>query len=118
MGRKPGAKSRPSVCAYFLADPDDYATHRAAESHGFELSDVRVTFAIRLDGGRAAATTPACVPAGSTTFLVCGTIAAGSYRHITIYVDRRFPRERCDRPVVPRDRRQRPPLLRSGPGGR
>jgi dTDP-4-amino-4,6-dideoxy-D-galactose acyltransferase len=36
-------KQHPIRCLYFLADPEDAATARSAESHGFRIVDERVT---------------------------------------------------------------------------
>ena len=86
-------------CAYFLAEADDPPTLRAAERHGFELQDIRIT----LELGSSAWKTlelPAldvAVRAGRVDDLSqLGQIAAAAYRHTRFYFDQRFERRKCD----------------------
>lgn len=90
-------RERGIVCAYFLAEADDYATLHAAGAHGFELCDVRVTFAMRLAGdGNAAAAASGLRPSRLDDVPRLRAIAAGSFHDSRFYFDPRFARERCD----------------------
>lgn len=83
-------------CLYFLARSDDDATVRAAEAHGFHLTDVRMTYE-----RRPAATTPLgpdlvlrdAIPGDLPRLRA---LAAAHHTESRFYADPGFPRERCD----------------------
>jgi dTDP-4-amino-4,6-dideoxy-D-galactose acyltransferase len=82
-------------CLYFLADADDAETTRTAESHGYHLTDIRVTLECRMT--QAVDAQPATVrPYQNSDLPALEAIAASSYTDSRFYYDPCFPRERCD----------------------
>lgn len=88
-------------CLYFRARPEDAATVRLAETNGFHLVDVRLTFerpapAPGTPGeGRGGGSAPTrAATANDLPFLT--PIARLSHTDTRFYYDPRFPREKCD----------------------
>jgi dTDP-4-amino-4,6-dideoxy-D-galactose acyltransferase len=83
-------------CLYLLAAADDAATIRAAEDHGFHLTDMRVTLSCHT-GRVAESLAPVAVRrARKEDLLALAAIAASSHTDSRFYFDPGFPRERCD----------------------
>lgn len=86
-------------CLYFLADADDPTTVRLAESHAFQLVDVRVTLERALDdipatAGKALST--GIRLCNSEDVPVLRSIANVSHRDSRFYHDFHFPPSACD----------------------
>ncbi len=81
-------------CLYFLSDPDPEST-AAAESHGFHLTDVRVTFEIPLDSGRGDPRRPSIRTAAQGDVAALRTIAGVSHTDSRFYQDGNFSRACC-----------------------
>jgi len=86
-------------CLYFLAETNDQATIRHAETFGFELVDIRLTLARSILPEQEMAV----IPQGSTIRLALPSdleplrvIARSSYHDSRFYFDGRFPVEKCD----------------------
>jgi dTDP-4-amino-4,6-dideoxy-D-galactose acyltransferase len=85
-------------CLYFLADSNHVETVRLAETNGFYLTDVRVTFELSTRGvekqtgadPNVRAPLPEDLPA-------MRAIANSSYHNTRFYYDEHFSREACDR---------------------
>ena len=81
---------------YFLAASDDDASVRAAESNGFRMVDVRMTFE------RSGPVVPAAAPSFvlrdhcASDLAILRAIARKAFGDSRYYHDPRFPRERCD----------------------
>jgi len=83
-------------CLYFLAEFDDPQTVKLAETNGFQLMDVRVTFE----------RTPSDIPRVPTGVIVRSareedigalrTIARTAHQDTRFYFDRHFERSQCD----------------------
>lgn len=83
-------------CLYLLAAADDDATIRAAEDHGFHLTDIRVTLSWHI---RPVAENAALVKvrrAREEDLPALAAIASSSHTDSRFYFDLGFPRERCD----------------------
>jgi dTDP-4-amino-4,6-dideoxy-D-galactose acyltransferase len=87
-------------CLYFLAALNDPLTTESAESAGFHLTDVRLTFRCRANGldlpqeyevGGAFVIRESRPEDVATLQRIAGT----SHRQTRFYSDRRFPREQC-----------------------
>jgi dTDP-4-amino-4,6-dideoxy-D-galactose acyltransferase len=84
-------------CLYFLADADEPETTVTAETHGFGLTDVRLTYRRRL--GSDLLSSAMVAPDGATLRPACETdlpaleaFVQDSYTESRFYFDRRFPR--------------------------
>jgi dTDP-4-amino-4,6-dideoxy-D-galactose acyltransferase len=76
-------------CVYFLADPGDPDTWRAAIEAGFDPVDIRVELALdRLPNGRPASN---CVLAGPNDLTATVGLARGAFEASRFFRDRRFP---------------------------
>jgi len=92
------SSERKIACLYFFCRADDPASSRWAESAGFHLADVRLTFGRDVDPSMAAiAPPPAIRPAEPGDVPALEKIAARSHRDSRFYADPRFSREACDR---------------------
>ncbi len=87
-------------CLYFLADAGDPVSARAAERAGFNLTDIRITFAHEAASQRGDALP---VPGGVTfrafkedDLAALQSIARASYRDTRFYADGHFSEARCD----------------------
>ncbi len=85
------------ACLYFLADASDTVTHRTAESHGYHLVDVRLTFtrgmSVRLPD---VPHTVTIRPHQSDDVPRLRMIARDSYTDSRYYHDPCFPRAQAD----------------------
>lgn len=81
------------ACVYFLARPDNAATVRAAEAHGFALVDVRVE--LERTDLRGVASPPHVRAATATDLPALETIARTSFTDSRFYADDHFPHEKC-----------------------
>jgi dTDP-4-amino-4,6-dideoxy-D-galactose acyltransferase len=84
-------------CLYFLADADHAATARLAESDGFELTDIRMTFVRAIGEADALAPSSDGIRLASEQDLTgLRTIARTAHRDSRFYFDEHFDREKCD----------------------
>ena len=86
-------------CLYFLGEADDALSIRCAENSGFDLVDVRMTFATPISPDERMVRMPDGVsirPVLATDLVPLKAIARNSYRDSRFYVDGRFPVEKCD----------------------
>jgi dTDP-4-amino-4,6-dideoxy-D-galactose acyltransferase len=83
-------------CLYFLADSDDSQTTHLAETNGFLLADVRMTFERTLREISIVPTSVAVRPAQEEDLEPLRAIARTAHRDTRFYFDRRFERVKCD----------------------
>jgi dTDP-4-amino-4,6-dideoxy-D-galactose acyltransferase len=86
-------------CVYLLADVADQSTIESAESAGFRLVDVRLTFDLKPSRAVPAASAfahGAVRTAGSDDVETLKAIARHSHRDTRFYADAHFDRRRCD----------------------
>src|ERR1700757_2252537 len=83
-------------CLYFLSDPGDSRTRRLAESKGFQLVDVRVTFGRRIEQTACAPTSASLRMAREDDVPALRAIARVSHRDSRFYFDGHFDRAKCD----------------------
>lgn len=80
-------------CLYFLADPGDPETHRAAFASGFRMVDVRIDFAAPPGSERPV---EGIRTAERGDLEALEELAASAFRSSRFYFDGRFVEERCD----------------------
>lgn len=83
-------------CLYFLADADHAATMRLAESDGFQLTDVRVTFERAIGEGDAAPSSDGIRRAREEDLTSLRAIARAAHHDSRFYFDEHFDRRKCD----------------------
>lgn len=86
-------------CAYFFAAPDDDASVRLAEDHGFRLVDVRLTLGRSLARGAYVLPTAEATPtrpARLEDVPALRAIARVNHHDTRFYHDGNFPRSQCD----------------------
>jgi dTDP-4-amino-4,6-dideoxy-D-galactose acyltransferase len=83
-------------CLYFLADAADAETVRAAERHGFALTDVRLELAATIEAGADARAPSTVRPARADDLARLIRLARTSHRNTRFHVDPHFDRERSD----------------------
>lgn len=83
-------------CLYFLADSDDPETSYLAETNGFLLADMRMTFERKLQGIAQIPGADVIRLAREEDLAALRAIARTGHRDTRFYFDRHFDRSKCD----------------------